>query len=109
MAAFHNSSAALDFALALTRESGHEQVQIRAGIHIGQVEVSAGDAYGQHVNMAARVEAKAKHGGIWVSAKVKDDVEMLSAARYQRLKWVVHKGQKLKGFPQRYTLWSVEE
>jgi small GTP-binding protein len=109
MAAFHNSSAGLDFALALQRDAGHEQVRIRAGIHIGQVEVSAGDAYGQHVNMAARVEAKAKHGGIWVSAKVKDDIDILRAARYQQLKWVAHKSQKLKGFPGSYMLWSVAE
>lgn len=109
MAAFHNAGDALDFALALHRNPGHEQVRIRAGIHIGQVEVSDGDAYGQHVNMAARVEAKARTGGIWVSAKVKEDVDSQRAARHQQLKWVEHKNLKLKGFKRRFTLWSVTE
>lgn len=111
MAAFRSAAEALDFALALHRDPGHERVKIRAGIHIGPVEVSAGDAFGQQVSMAARVEAKAKDGGIWVSAKVKEDVvDILRAARHQHLKWVEHTAQELKGFePQKFTLWSVAD
>ncbi|HYP00691.1 MAG TPA: adenylate/guanylate cyclase domain-containing protein, partial [Pyrinomonadaceae bacterium] len=108
MAAFHNAAAALDFALSLERQTGHESVRIRAGIHIGPVEVAAGDAFGQQVSMAARVEAKAKHGGIWVSAKVKEDVDTLRAARHKHLKWTEHTGEELGGFPDKCTLWSVE-
>ncbi|HEX8068395.1 MAG TPA: adenylate/guanylate cyclase domain-containing protein [Pyrinomonadaceae bacterium] len=109
MAAFRDASAALDFALALYRDTGHEQVHIRVGIHIGPVEVSAEDAFGQQVNMAARVEAKAQDGGIWVSAKVKEDIDTLGAARHKNLKWDEHAGQELKGFPGQFTLWSVRE
>ncbi|MFL6212168.1 MAG: adenylate/guanylate cyclase domain-containing protein [Pyrinomonadaceae bacterium] len=109
MAAFYSGDDALDFALALHRDSGHEQVQIRVGIHIGPVEVKPDDAFGLHVNMAARVEAKAETGGIWISARVKEDVDILRAARHQHLKWREHAEQELKGFPQRYTLWSVAE
>ncbi|HEX8178283.1 MAG TPA: adenylate/guanylate cyclase domain-containing protein [Pyrinomonadaceae bacterium] len=109
MAAFHSASDALDFALALNRDAGHELVKIRAGIHIGPVEVNAGDAFGQHVNMAARVEAHAKGAGIRVSMKVKEDVDSLRAARHKKLKWIEHTDQELKGFPQKYTLWSVAE
>ncbi len=109
MAAFQSAVGALDFALALSRDTGHESVRIRAGIHVGPVEVSAGDAFGQQVNMAARVEAKAKDGGIWVSAKVKEDVDTLRAARHDSLTWTEHTGEELKGFPEKCTLWSVEE
>jgi small GTP-binding protein len=109
MAAFHNASDALDFALALQRNTGHESVKIRAGIHIGPVEVTAGDAFGQQVSMAARVEAKAEHGGVWVSAKVKEDIDMLRASKHSRLKWTEHVDEELKGFQDKCTLWSVEE
>ncbi len=110
MAAFRSASDALDFALALRRDTGHESVKIRAGIHIGAVEVSSGDAFGQQVNMAARVEAKAKGGGIWVSAKVKEDVDMLRSPGHKRLKWTEHPDEELRGFePRKYTLWSVED
>lgn len=112
MAAFHDASAALDFALALHRDTGHESIEIRAGIHIGSVEVADGDAFGQHVNMAARVESndKAKRlGGVWVSAKVKEDIDTHRASKHRHLKWTEHADEELKGFQDKCTLWSVEE
>ncbi|HEX9918322.1 MAG TPA: adenylate/guanylate cyclase domain-containing protein [Pyrinomonadaceae bacterium] len=108
MAAFHSAAAALDFALALHGQTGHDSIRIRAGIHIGPVEVAAGDAFGQQVNMAARVESKAEDGGIWVSAQVKEDIDTLRAARHGQLRWKEHPDEELKGFPRKYTLWSVE-
>lgn len=108
MAAFHSAADALDFALAFHRQTGHESVRIRAGIHIGPVEVADGDAFGQQVSMAARVEAKAKQDdGIWVSAKVKEDIDILRAAKHQQLKWTERPDEELSGFPN-CTLWSVE-
>jgi small GTP-binding protein len=109
MAAFHSAADALDFALALRRETGHESVRIRAGIHIGSVEVSPGDAFGQHVSMAARIEDKAKDGGIWVSDQVKEDVNLLGSSKHEHLRWTPHSVQELKGFAGRFKLWSVEE
>jgi class 3 adenylate cyclase len=109
MAAFHSAADALDFTLALRRQTGHELVKIRAGIHIGSVEVSPGDAFGQHVSMAARIEAKAKDGGIWVSDEIKDDIDTLGASKHGELKWMPHPNEELRGFPGRFMLWSVEE
>lgn len=110
MAAFHSAGDALDFALALQRDTGSESVRIRAGIHIGPVEVNDSDAFGQQVSMAARVQSKAKKGGIWTSAKVKEDVaDTVRAAKHRHLKWTEHAGEELDGFPGSFTLWSVEE
>lgn len=61
------------------------------------------------VSMAARVEAKAKEGGIWTSAKIKEDVDTLRAARHRHLKWTERPDEEMKGFPENVTLWSVEE
>jgi class 3 adenylate cyclase len=108
MAAFHSADTALDFTLALHNQTGHESVKIRAGIHIGPVEVTSGDAFGQQVSMAARVEAKAKDGGTMVSAPVKENMDVLRPSRHQHLKWTQHDGEELKGFPEKFTLWSVE-
>jgi class 3 adenylate cyclase/GTPase SAR1 family protein len=109
MAAFHSAAEALDFALSLQVDSGHDSVSTRAGIHIGPVEVSDGDAFGQQVNMAARVEAKAINDAVWVSARVKEDIDSLRASRHSHLKWKEHPLQELKGFPNKWTLWSVEQ
>jgi class 3 adenylate cyclase len=55
MAAFKCAGAALDYARALPGHTGHPQVQIRAGIHIGPMHVEEGDVFGGTVNFAARV------------------------------------------------------
>ena len=55
MAAFKCAGAALDYARALQGNTGHRQVRIRAGIHIGPMRVEAGDVFGGTVNFAARV------------------------------------------------------
>ncbi len=39
MVAFKCTDAALDYAMALQKNTGHPQVQIRAGIHIGPMRV----------------------------------------------------------------------
>ncbi|HEU4594799.1 MAG TPA: hypothetical protein VFS10_06495 [Pyrinomonadaceae bacterium] len=65
------------------------------------------------MSMAARVEAKAKEnekdGGGWVSANVREVVEIVRAPKHLRLKWKEHPDEELKGFKERCTLWSVEE
>jgi small GTP-binding protein len=109
IAAFHDSGSALDFALSLSRHTGHERIRIRAGVHIGAVTLTRGDVLGQQVNIAARIETKAEKGGVWVSAKVKEDLDIRNSSRHQTLKWTSHTDEELKDFPGRFTLWSVEE
>jgi len=80
---------------------------VRVGIHVGPVELMAQDAFGQHVNMAARVLDKARDGGIWVSDRVREDVEAVGLSTERNLRWTEHAGESVKGFPGTYTLWSV--
>jgi class 3 adenylate cyclase len=48
-------------------------VQIRAGVHAGEIEVhDDGDISGIAVNLAARVEQKAADGELWTSSTVRD-------------------------------------
>ncbi len=109
MAAFKSADAALDYAMALQKNTGHPEIQIRAGIHIGPTHVEEGDVFGGTVNFAARVIGSTKGAEIWLSDRAKEDIDRLGAAKYKRLRWERHDGIAMKGFPGGSTLWSVQK
>lgn len=52
-----------------------KRVELRIGIHVGDIISDDGDIFGDGVNIAARLENLADPGGICVSARVQEDVE----------------------------------
>ena len=48
--------------------------QLRIGIHLGEVVFEDGDVFGDGVNVASRIQAKAPPGGIWISESVHNNV-----------------------------------
>jgi len=108
MAAFKSVDAALDYSRALQKSTGHPQIQIRAGIHIGPMKVEEGDVFGGAVNFAARVVGTIKGAEIWLSDRAKEDIDRLGAAKHNKLCWERHDGVDMKGFQGVFTLWSVQ-
>jgi TolB-like protein/class 3 adenylate cyclase/Tfp pilus assembly protein PilF len=51
-----------------------DRLQVRIGIHMGDVVSKNGDLFGMAVNIAARLESIAQPDGILVSSAVRDDV-----------------------------------
>jgi class 3 adenylate cyclase len=49
------------------------RIELRIGIHMGDIVVEDGDIFGDGVNIAARLEALAEPGGICVSGRVQED------------------------------------
>ena len=109
MAAFKCAEGALDYALALLSSTGHTQVQIRAGIHIGPMNVEEGDVFGGTLNFAARVVGAINGAEIWLSERAKEDIDRLGAEQHKRLKWERHDGVAMKGFTGGFTLWSLKK
>ena len=61
------------------------QIQIRVGIHIGDVVHRGGDVYGDGVNIASRIEPLAGAGGICVSMDVERQIRNALDARFEKL------------------------
>src|SRR5829696_832332 len=50
-------------------------LRFRIGVHVGDVMVRGGDLLGDGVNVAARVQALADPGGVWISGRAHDEIE----------------------------------
>ena len=78
-------------------------IEVRAGIHAGECELQGGNLSGIAVHIAARVQAAASPGQIFVSATVKDLV-IGSAMRFE------DRGEhSLEGVPGEWRLYSLVE
>jgi TolB-like protein/class 3 adenylate cyclase/tetratricopeptide (TPR) repeat protein len=74
---FGSAADAVGCALALQEQltsQADRELQLRIGIHLGDVVDKGGDLFGSAVNIAARLEGIAQPGGIVVSAAVRDAV-----------------------------------
>ncbi|NOT00101.1 MAG: AAA family ATPase [Phycisphaerales bacterium] len=106
LAVFRSSRNAVAFANQLEADTGHPDVRIRAGVHVGQVRIRADDTFGPSVNFASRVVGRATKGGIWISDGVHE--HLLEWDRSGVADWTRHAGLKVKGFNvKRFTLWSL--
>jgi class 3 adenylate cyclase len=72
LATFDGPSQAVRCAAALRAELGGVGLQVRAGLHTGEVELRDGDVGGIAVHFAARVMAAARSGEILTSRTVRD-------------------------------------
>jgi adenylate cyclase len=61
------------------------RIELKIGIHIGDVVHRSGDVYGDGVNIASRIEQLAGAGGICVSMDVERQIRNALEARFEKL------------------------
>jgi adenylate cyclase len=109
MVAFRDAEAACRAALEIQRDLGrdasmrrHGPIQVRIGIHTGQVVARDGDYFGRNVAMAARVADLATGGEVLASDAVRAALDEDAAVEVAELDPV-----ELKGLPGEHVVWRI--
>jgi adenylate cyclase len=90
---FHSALEAAQCAIEIQRtlaKRNHDvtadrRIELKIGIHIGDVVHRGGDMYGDGVNIASRIEPLAGAGGICVSMDVERQIRNALEARFEKL------------------------
>lgn len=107
LSVFRSVSDALAYAVALHGDPGASELKVRAGIHIGPIEVTEHDIEGAEVAIASRVVGAIAGAEIWMSSRAKDDIDRFGSYRNQGWHWQPH-DVFLKGVGTT-RLWSLTE
>jgi class 3 adenylate cyclase len=102
LASFDGPARAIRAAHAIRAELAEHGLQIRAGLHTGEVELVGDDLGGIAVHLAARVLAQARAGEVLCSRTVKD---LVAGAGFGFTDRGTH---QLKGVPDSWQLYAVE-
>jgi adenylate cyclase len=73
-------------------EAIQDPLRLRAGIHLGEAQVTHDDLLGNVVNVAARITAEAKGGQVLVSSDVRDAVGPMDGLKFGRARRARLKG-----------------
>jgi class 3 adenylate cyclase len=103
LATFDGPARAVQCGLALCEGARQLGLDVRVGLHTGEIENRGDDVAGIGVHIAARVEALAQPGQVWVSRTVTDLVTGSGIAFSDRGE------HQLKGVPGTWQLFSVED
>ena len=75
MLSFNTVSDAVNAAIKIQQACNDaKDFQLRIGIHLGEVVFENDDVFGDGVNIAARIQALATPGGVWISESVHNNV-----------------------------------
>ena len=103
LSTFGRPGAAIDCAHAMHGALKELKIEIRAGLHIGEIELRQdGRIGGMAVHIAARVLGEARGEEVLVSRTVRD---VLIGSRYRFKERGIH---ELKGVPSKWPLYAVE-
>jgi class 3 adenylate cyclase len=102
LATFDGPARATRCALSIRASLGSLGVEVRAGVHTGEIERTGSDVAGIAVHVAARVMEQAGPGEVWASSTVRDLVSGSGIAFTDRGPF------RLKGLARDWQLWRVE-
>ena len=102
LSVFDGPGRAIRCSSAIRSELGRHGIEIRIGVHTGEIDLMGEDVGGLAVNIASRVLAEAADNEVWVSRTVKD---LVVGSGFNFVERGTH---SLKGVPGEWSLYSVE-
>jgi class 3 adenylate cyclase len=103
LATFDGPARAIHCAFAISGDIQRLGIEVRAGLHTGEIEQIGEDVGGIAVHIAARVMANAKASEVWASGTVKD---LVAGSKF---KFNDRGSHSLKGIPEDLRLFTVEQ
>jgi class 3 adenylate cyclase/alpha-beta hydrolase superfamily lysophospholipase len=103
LATFDGPARAIRCAFAISNDVQRLGIEVRAGLHTGEIEQIGEDVGGIAVHIASRVMASAKANEVWASGTVRDLVVG------SRFKFCDQGNHSLKGIPEEWRLFTVEQ
>ena len=88
--------------MGICKEAHQMGIELRTGVHTGEIELLGDDVGGMAVHIAARVMGKAGAGEVWVSRTLKD---LVVGSDFSFNEQGIY---TLKGVPDEWRLFSVE-
>ncbi|MCA0927938.1 adenylate/guanylate cyclase domain-containing protein [Ruegeria profundi] len=74
--AFLSVTEAVETAQAVQQAlAGHEKIQLRVAVHLGEIAEDEADVYGAGINIAARLQTEAPPGGVMISEDLKRQLD----------------------------------
>ena len=101
-ALFDSPAAAIEAAAALMDDLHRRGIEVRTGVHTGEVELMGDRVGGIAVHLGARVAARAAPGEILVTGTVRD---LMTGSE---VRWVDRGLHDLKGIPGQWQIYAVE-
>jgi class 3 adenylate cyclase len=102
LATFDGPARAIRCALAAGQEMHNFGIEIRSGLHTGEVEIIGDDVGGISVHTAARIMANARAAEVWTSRTVRD---LVAGSQF---KFREQGTFKLRGISSDWPLFTVE-
>lgn len=107
LSVFPDVVAAFRFGRDLFADTGHPDLKIRMGVHVGSVRAEGERLIGRNVHYCARVMQHASDSELWISDAARRALESASKRPGPQIAWVASAEMELKGIPGLHQLWRA--
>lgn len=107
LAVFPDAGAAFRFGCDLFADTGHPDLKIRVGVHVGSVRAEGERLIGRNVHYCARVMQYARDAELWVSDAARRSMESGAKRSAPEFVWIANDETELKGIPGLHRLWRA--